>query len=164
MTYTPSLEGLVDNYGEPLQRLPDEIYPGTNAALFNERGEILLHRRSDNGRWGLPGGRMEIGESAEACAVREMVEETCISTKIKRLVGIYSDPANFCILKYPGGHITHYVIALYEVEYVSGEPTPTEESTEVDYFPVDALPEGTSEAAVIRIADAAAREPLPFSR
>jgi ADP-ribose pyrophosphatase YjhB (NUDIX family) len=44
---------------------------GCSAAIFDERGRILLTRRADNGQWCLPGGRMESGESAaEACERR----------------------------------------------------------------------------------------------
>lgn len=155
--YIVPLAGLVDNYGEPLKRYPDEIFPGTNAALFNERGEVLLQRRKDNGRWGLPGGRMEIGESAEACAIREMFEETGVTTRVKRLVGAYSDPANYCVMRYPSGHITHYVILVYEVEYVSGNPGPSEESTPMGY-PLDSVkPQGGD---VIPSRSVGTREPV----
>ena len=87
MSKKQSWDGLYDSLGEPLDSLPDEIFPAANGILFNESDEVLLQRRSDNGRWGLPGGRMEIGESAEECAVRETWEETGILTQIKRLGG-----------------------------------------------------------------------------
>ena len=94
MTDKKPWEGLFDALGEPLDKMPDEISPGTNAILFNEQDEVLLQRRSDNGRWAPPGGRMEIGESAEECVIRETIEETGLTTRIKRLVGVYSNPAN----------------------------------------------------------------------
>ena len=42
-------------------------------------------------------------------------------TRAKRLVGIYSDPADHNILRYPNGYTVHYVMAVYEIEYMSGE-------------------------------------------
>ena len=47
---------LVTSTGEPLDRLPDVIRPGTTAVVLNEAGEVLLEKRADNGFWGLPGG------------------------------------------------------------------------------------------------------------
>lgn len=44
--------------------------------LLNEKNEILLHKRRDNGFWAYPGGSMELGESFEECAKREVLEET----------------------------------------------------------------------------------------
>ena len=54
--------GFHDSKGQPLEKMPDQVYPGINAVLINESKQVLLHKRSDNRAWGLPGGRMEIGE------------------------------------------------------------------------------------------------------
>jgi len=81
--------------------------------------------------WGLPGGHHEIGESSEACAIRECWEETGIMTKVKRLTGVYSEPGGHNILRYPNGHMVHFVIIVFEVEYVSGDIIVSSESKEV---------------------------------
>ena len=107
---------------------------------------------------------MEIGESAEQCAIRETIEETGLTTRIKRLVGVYSDPANYSILRYPNGYTVHYVSIVYEVTYVSGEIRVSEESTDVRWFHVDALPDGTAPAARMRIEDAFAGRTEAFSK
>ncbi|CAM3718823.1 NUDIX domain-containing protein [Marinicrinis lubricantis] len=44
------------------------------AIIANEAGEVLLQRRRDKGAWGFPGGAMELGESAEETAIREVLE------------------------------------------------------------------------------------------
>ena len=61
------------------------------AIIANRQGEILIHRRDDfkNG-WSLPGGAIELGESAEEAVKREVKEETGLTVKIKKLIGIYS--------------------------------------------------------------------------
>ncbi len=164
MTDKKPWEALFDNFGEPLDKMPDEIFPGASAILFNERDEVLLQRRSDNGRWSTPGGRMEIGESAEECAIRETTEETGLTTRIKRLVGVYSDPANYAILRYPNGYTVHCISIVYEVTYVSGEIRVSEESTAVRWFPVDGLPDGTTPAARMRIEDAHTGRAEAFSK
>lgn len=157
-------EGLFDATGQPLDRMPDLILPAANAAVFNERGEVLLQRRADNGYWGLPGGKVDIGESVENCAVREVFEETGLRVRAGRLVGIYSNPREYCVMSYPDGNIVQFVTVLFECERVSGALRISEESTDIGYFPVDALPEHTMTAHHVRIQDAAARCTTPFVR
>src|SRR4051812_8069529 len=72
------------------------------AVVFDPSGQrMLLTRRAESGRWCLPGGKMEPGESAaEACA-RELWEETGLRAIIERLIGLYSTP--HCILEYGDG-------------------------------------------------------------
>ncbi len=142
-----------DSTGRPLEKMPDEIYPGTNAVLINESNQVLLHKRSDNGAWGLPGGRMEIGETVEQCAVRETYEETGLHVAVKRLIGVYSDPKGYSILRYPSGYAVHYVLIVFEVERIGGELQISEESTELRFFDIDKLPEGIAPSAQIRIND-----------
>lgn len=142
-----------DSTGQPLEKRPDEIFPGTNAVLFNESDQVLLHKRSDNGAWGLPGGRMEIGETVEQCAVRETFEETGLHVAVKRLVGVYSDPNGYSILRYPSGYAVHYVIIVFEVMKVGGELQISEESTALDFFDVSDLPDGIAPSARIRVQD-----------
>ena len=52
------------------------ILVGAGVIIVNEKGEILLGRRADNGYWDYPAGSMELGESFEECARREVREET----------------------------------------------------------------------------------------
>ena len=60
--------------------------------VFDPRGNLLLHRRADNGRWALPGGAIETGETAAEAVVREVGEETGYVIEVLRIVGVYSDP------------------------------------------------------------------------
>jgi ADP-ribose pyrophosphatase YjhB (NUDIX family) len=96
---------------------------------------------------------MEIGESMETCAIREMFEETGLHVRIKRLVGVYSDPKNYCILRYPNGYAVHYLIVTYEVEQIGGELLISDESTDLRFFDVDALPEGMMPSSRMRVMD-----------
>lgn len=52
------------------------IAPGSAIIVLNEKNEILLQLRSDTDDWGLPGGGMEIGDSFEETAQKELYEET----------------------------------------------------------------------------------------
>lgn len=66
---------------------------GTSIIPILPDGRIVLIRRSDNGRWGLPGGMVNWGEDITTTVHRELTEETGLEvTKIRRLVGIYSSP------------------------------------------------------------------------
>ena len=154
--------GLYDSLGRPLDKMPDELCPGSNTVLINAANQVLLHKRADNGAWALPGGRMEIGESIEQCAVREMFEETGIQVRIKRLVGVYSDPQNYCILRYPDGYTVHYLIVVFEVEQIGGQLLISDESTDLRYFDVDAMPKGMMPSSRLRVMDTLQRRAEAF--
>ena len=78
------------------------------AVCFDLQGAILLQRRIDNGNWALPGGAIEIGETAEQAVVREVKEETGYEAAVVRLIGIYSAPEH-TTLTYPDGNTVGYV-------------------------------------------------------
>jgi 8-oxo-dGTP pyrophosphatase MutT (NUDIX family) len=125
-------------YGERLAR-QGKIRLGCSAAIFDERGRILLTRRADNGQWCLPGGRMESGESvAEACE-REVWEETGLRVRVKRLIGVYSHPDQLVV--YPDGKKAHIVALHFEAEIISGEPGLSSETTDFGYFTPDEMEE-----------------------
>jgi 8-oxo-dGTP pyrophosphatase MutT (NUDIX family) len=66
---------------------------GSSAVIFdNAKEKILLTQRSDNKQWCIPGGRIEPGESAEEACIREVLEETGLLARVKRIIGIYSNP------------------------------------------------------------------------
>jgi len=118
-------------YGE---RLGSEgsIRVGCSAAIFDADGRVLLTRRADNGQWCLPSGGMEPGESAmEACA-REVIEETGLIVRVKRLVGIYSDPNQLVV--YADGNKVQILAVHFEAEIVGGELGLSDETTDYGYF------------------------------
>jgi 8-oxo-dGTP pyrophosphatase MutT (NUDIX family) len=154
----------LDSTGKPLPKLPKVIRPGTCAAVFNERGEILLQRRADNGFWSMPGGAIDPGESVEQGALREVWEETGLQVRMVRLVGVYSDPHNYMITHYPGGDIVHNVSLCFVCERVAGTLQLSDESTDIGYFPVEALPEPMMPSHLIRLKDVLAQRPEPFIR
>lgn len=79
---------------------------------------LLLTRRTDNGRWCLPGGAMDPGESLEECCVREVWEETGLRVRVVRLIGIYSTPHR--ITYYADGNRWQTVSANFLAEITGG--------------------------------------------
>src|SRR5687768_9481210 len=88
---------------------------GCSAIIFDEaRTKVLLTRRADNGLWCAPGGGMEPGESAVEACEREVLEETSVTVRVKRLVGVYSNPDQLVI--YPEGTKVQIVALSFEAE------------------------------------------------
>jgi 8-oxo-dGTP pyrophosphatase MutT (NUDIX family) len=106
---------------------------GCAAVIFDtNRQKVLLTRRTDNGRWCLPGGGMEAGESAaEACA-REVWEETGLIVAIGKLIGVYTSPHR--ITEYNDGNRFQFVSFCFEAHVIGGELGLSDETTEVGYF------------------------------
>jgi ADP-ribose pyrophosphatase YjhB (NUDIX family) len=137
---------------------------GCSAIVFDAaREKILLTRRTDNGRWCLPGGQMEAGESAEETCVREMLEETGLHTRVTRLIGVYSNP--HMLLTYADGNRFHLVALSFEAEVIGGELITTDETTEFGYFtPAEIAQMDLMEHHRERIADALSGEVSAFIR
>ncbi len=86
------------------------LLPAAFAIVRNGLGQVLLVRRTDDGYWELPGGRVEVGESASAAVVREVAEEAGVAIKVTGLSGVYSDPGH--VLVYPRGRGTYQQFAV----------------------------------------------------
>jgi ADP-ribose pyrophosphatase YjhB (NUDIX family) len=107
--------------------------------LLDDRRRVLLMQRADNGRWALPGGGVEPGESVAEALAREVQEETGLAVRPVRLVGVYSNPDR--LVRYADGNEFHAVALTFRCELIGGTPRPTEEALAVEWFSVDALPE-----------------------
>ena len=74
---------------------PEQPWIAADSVVFDETGGVLLIRRKNppfQGAFALPGGFVELGETTEAAALRELEEETGIEGWSPRLIGVYSDP------------------------------------------------------------------------
>lgn len=121
-------------YGDRLGR-EGQLRFGCSAVIFDEtRTRALLTRRTDNGRWCVPGGAMEAGESAAEACIREVWEETGLQVRVKRLIGVYSNPDQLVI--YPDGNKAHFVVLSFEAEIIDGELGLSNETTDAGFFSV----------------------------
>jgi ADP-ribose pyrophosphatase YjhB (NUDIX family) len=141
-----------------------ELVMGCSATIFDAtRQKILLTRRSDNGRWCLPGGRMESGESVVETCIRETLEETGLEVRIIRLLGVYSSPHR--LVEYSDGNRYQIVALNFEAEPIGGSLSLSDETTEYGYFtPEEIWQMDVMETHVERLKDLLSGQPLPFVR
>lgn len=106
--------------------------------IFNDRGEVLLQKRGDSGKWGFPGGAVELGETPEMAAIREIKEETGLEVRIKQPIGVYTD---FDMI-YPNGDQAQSICIAYEFSVVGGKLCcDRHETLALQYFSLDDAPE-----------------------
>ena len=126
-------------YGDRIGRTA-HIKIGSSAVILDEtQSNILLTRRTDNGRWCLPGGGMDAGESLEECCVREVWEETGLTVRVVRLLGIYSTPHR--IAYYADGNRWQIVTANFLADITSGTLGVSNETTDAGFFSPSAIAE-----------------------
>ncbi|WP_407571416.1 NUDIX domain-containing protein [Deinococcus altitudinis] len=115
------------------------LAPGANVLVVNDQGELLLLRHAGTGRWTLPGGSMEPGETFAECAHRELLEETGLrADRLEELTFYAGAEYRFT---YPHGDVIDNVAALYRAHGVTGKLVPQpEEVLEYRWFPLNALP------------------------
>lgn len=110
---------------------------GTSVIPILPDGRIVLIRRSDNGKWALPGGMVNWGEDIETTIRRELKEETGLDiTKVRRLVGVYSAPER-------DGRV-HSICVVVEVDAIGElQAEDTIEVLDVKAFEPASIPVGT---------------------
>ncbi|HEY3559510.1 MAG TPA: NUDIX domain-containing protein [Kribbella sp.] len=118
---------------------------GLSAVVLNDQGEVLLVKRADNGRWSLIGGILEPGEEPAVAVVREIQEETAVEAKVDRLLSIEATPP----AAYPNGDRVQFLDLCFRCHPLGGEARVNDdESTDVRWWPLDALPDLTDQERV----------------
>ncbi|WP_304452242.1 NUDIX domain-containing protein [Nocardiopsis sp. YSL2] len=111
---------------------------GVTGVLLNEDGHVLLHQRTDDGRWCTPGGILEPGEQPAQAVVREVWEETGVKAEVDRLTSVVSAEP----FTYPNGDRVQMLDLAFRCRAVSGSPGPVgDESLDARWFAPDDLPE-----------------------
>lgn len=127
----------IDYFNDPKAPKANSVVPSTTAVVTDEDGRIVLVRRKDNDLWALPGGGMELGESIEETAIREVKEETGLDVEITGLIGIYTNPNH--VMEYDDGEVRQQFSLCYTARLLGGELTFDAESTDIAWAPTDAL-------------------------
>ena len=100
--------------------------------IEDSSGALLMERRSDCGRWGLPGGAVEAHEALEDALRREIREETGLVVSTSSLLCVSVDPSR--IVRYPDGNVVRLLTFAYTAEVEDpGSLRRSEESLEVRF-------------------------------
>lgn len=119
------------------------IMCGANVIIIGADQKILLHHRTDRDLWGLPGGAMELGESTEETAVREVFEEVNLRCRDLELFNVYSGKDFY--YQYPDGNEVYNVTVTYLCRDFEGEiAVDKSEGDEARFFALDDIPQNIS--------------------
>lgn len=121
---------------------------GATTLVFNDRDEILLNLRNDTNTWGIPGGSMELYETIEETAIRELKEETGIRADELELIAVLSGKDYY--FEYPNGDKMCTVIVLFKVINYTGKLHINDnESKQLKFFALNNLPTMETRAKAI---------------
>ena len=120
------------------RRYPDRPYVGVGAIIFREN-EVLLIRRGSSpalGKWSVPGGLVELGESLDEAVRREIREEVGLEVRVIDLVAALDR----VILDESGRIEYHYILLDFLCESAQGDPLAASDADECRFVPLDELP------------------------
>ncbi|WP_124727100.1 NUDIX hydrolase [Staphylospora marina] len=121
-----------DYWHQPDAPKPNSLVPAASAVVTDDQGRIVLHKRSDNHLWSLPGGAMDVGESIEQTIIREVKEETGFDVVVEKCIGIYTDPHH--VIAYSDGEVRQQFSICFHCNIIGGEKRISPESTRVELF------------------------------
>jgi ADP-ribose pyrophosphatase YjhB (NUDIX family) len=123
-----------------------------DAAVIDEQGRILLIQRTDNHKWAMPGGALEVGETPAEGVVRETLEEAGVHCRPVALVGVFDSRLSGLTARH------HLYSIMFLCEPVpgaeQGEPLTAREVLDVRWFAEDALPQEVDPGHMSRIPEA----------
>jgi ADP-ribose pyrophosphatase YjhB (NUDIX family) len=103
-------------------------------AAFRE-GKVLLVREISDGCWTLPGGWADVNQTPAQCVVREIAEESGFEARALKLAAVHDYRR-----RHPPRHIDSIYKLFFICELIGGSAQPSDETSEVGFFPPDALP------------------------
>jgi 8-oxo-dGTP diphosphatase len=94
-------------------------------------GVVLIERAHEPRGWALPGGFVDIGETVEAAAAREAMEETSLAIALRERLGVYSEPTR---------DLRGHTVSVAFVATAEGRPLGADDARRAEVFPLTALP------------------------
>ncbi|WP_313641878.1 NUDIX domain-containing protein [Paenibacillus sp.] len=131
------------------------------AFVFDAYNRVLMQKRSDNGQWGFPGGFMNLGESVQDTARREVYEETGLKLKDLELFGIYSGPQYDKKIS-NGDEVSLVLISFICKQYCGELVESNEESIQNKFYPLEELPDNIFTEHNMLINDLLSKKRLPI--
>ncbi len=120
-----------------------------DTAVIDEDGRILLIQRADNKKWAMPGGALEVGETAAEGALRETLEETGVQCQITAMVGVFD--SRLCGSE-TAHHLYHFTFLAIPLSSTAlGNGSHNHEILDLAWFAEDGLPEEMDSGHVTRI-------------
>ncbi len=130
---------------------PVVVQTGASVIVEDGMGRILMQQRQDDGTWSYPGGRVEIDETVEDAARREVREESGLTVGEMTLLGVFSGRALNHV--YPNGNEVCGVDIVYVSRDYSGTLVAVDgEAKRLGFFPIDALPQPISAMNAVQLA------------
>ena len=133
------LRARFDIDAETLNHVSESGYatPKTDVRAFIIRdGKLLMVKESDDGKWSLPGGWADVGDTPSAAVCREVIEETGLEVKVTKLLGVWDRNLH--------GHPPlpwHVYKLIFLCEEIGGSLAISHESTDIGFFAINDLPE-----------------------
>lgn len=131
------------------RRYPKHPIPGVGVIVVGPQGVLLARRDKSPGEglWSILGGGVELGETQEASAVREVQEETGINCEIVEFV----NTADLITRDKSGEVEFHFLLNHFLARAVSGDPRPETDDGEVGWFHPDNLPEDMADPRIVEL-------------
>lgn len=110
--------------------------PAVVSIVIRNKKVLLVQRKNDPdaGLWGFPGGKIELGESIEEAAERELLEETSIQGQGKKIFHSYS-----FVHRKNGEIIHHFIILVVLCQWLKGEAKAGDDALKAQWFKVEEL-------------------------
>jgi ADP-ribose pyrophosphatase YjhB (NUDIX family) len=102
-------------------------------AVFRD-GKLLLVRERLDGGWTMPGGWADVGDLPSRAVEREVWEEAGFRVEARRVIGVYDANRTGPL------ELFHAFKIVFLCELISGEPRPSNETSEVAFFGPDEIP------------------------
>jgi 8-oxo-dGTP pyrophosphatase MutT (NUDIX family) len=126
-----SPDDVISEYNNNMNRISPLV--GTEAAVFKD-SRLLLIKRHDNKLWAVPGGKTDVGETLKESAIRELKEETGLTGKVTRLLGIFDSRI------WKSKDKLHLYHVIFEVSTENESLKITKEALDWRFFGLDELP------------------------